>query len=61
MYEFLQMGGYAEFVWSSFGFAAATLVFNVISARKRLRNTLEKMAMRAARQNHGKENSRGSG
>jgi heme exporter protein CcmD len=60
MYEFLQMGGYAEFVWSSFGLAAATLVFNVISARKKLRMTLEKVAMRAARQNDAKESPRGS-
>jgi heme exporter protein D len=58
MWEFLQMGGYAEFVWSSFGLAAVTLVFNVISARKRLRVTLEKIAMRAARHNYGKDSSR---
>ncbi len=60
MYEFLQMGGYAEFVWSSFGLAAATLVFNVISARKKLRMTLEKIAMRAVHQNDREESPRGS-
>ena len=60
MYEFLQMGGYAEFVWSSFGLAAATLAFNVISARKRLRMTLEKIAMRTAHQNDREESPRGS-
>lgn len=60
MSEFLQMGGYAEFVWSSYGLAAATLAFNVISARKRLRMTLEKMAMRAAHENDRKESPRGS-
>jgi heme exporter protein D len=60
MSEFLQMGGYAEFVWSSFGLAAATLVFNVISARKKLRITLEKIAMRATRQNRGTQGIRES-
>jgi heme exporter protein CcmD len=60
MSEFLQMGGYAEFVWSSFGLAAATLVFNVISARKKLRITLEKMAMRATHQNRGTQGIRES-
>jgi heme exporter protein CcmD len=58
MSEFLYMGGYAEFVWSSFGLAAATLVFNVISARKKLRITLEKIAMRAAHQSYGKDRPR---
>jgi heme exporter protein CcmD len=58
MWEFLQMGGYAEFVWTSFGLAAATLVFNVISARKKLRMTLEKIAMRAARHHYDTNNSR---
>jgi heme exporter protein D len=61
MSEFLQMGGYAEFVWSSYGLAAATLVFNVVSARKRLRVTQEKIAMRAARRNHGNDNTRSAG
>ena len=60
MSDFLQMGGYAEFVWSSFGLAAATLVFNVISARKRLRLTLEKIAMRSSPRNHENENRQGS-
>lgn len=44
------MGGYAVFVWGSFGLAAATLAFNIISARRRLRITLQKVAVRAARQ-----------
>ena len=60
MSDFLQMGGYAEFVWSSFGLAVATLVFNVISARKRLRMTLEKIAMRSVPRNHENENRQGS-
>ena len=30
MSEFLHMGGYAAFVWSSFGISLAVLVLNVI-------------------------------
>jgi heme exporter protein CcmD len=55
---FLNMGGYAEFVWTCYGLAAVTLVFNVLSARKRLRMTQERMVMRAARRNRGKESAR---
>ena len=60
MTEFLEMGGYAEFVWSAFGLAVATLVFNIISARRRLRITLAKLAMRAARQNRNMQSARNS-
>ena len=34
MSEFLHMGGYAAFVWSSFGLAVAVLLWNVLSARR---------------------------
>ena len=34
MSEFLRMGGYAAFVWSSFGLAAAVLLWNVVSAHR---------------------------
>ena len=34
MSEFLRMGGYAAFVWPSFGLAAAVLLWNVVSARR---------------------------
>ncbi len=30
MNEFLNMGGYATFVWSSFGISIAVLILNVI-------------------------------
>jgi heme exporter protein D len=50
MAEFFDMGGYALFVWSSFGLAAATMGFNIISARRRMRITLAQLAARAARQ-----------
>lgn len=46
--EFLAMGGYAEFVWGSFGFTALVMVFNVVSARRRLRLSLQQATERAA-------------
>jgi heme exporter protein D len=49
MTEFLAMGGYAEFVWSAFGLALVTLIFNVVAARRRMRVVLEKIALNAAR------------
>jgi len=37
MSEFLNMGGYAFFVWSSFGLTAVFLLLNVVLARLALR------------------------
>jgi len=31
------MGGYAPYVWSTFGLTAVVLVINVVTARRRLR------------------------
>jgi heme exporter protein CcmD len=61
MSEFLDMGGYAPYVWSSFGFGAATIVFNIISARRRLRITLAGLAVRVARRKERLDTSRRSG
>jgi len=33
--EFFNMGGYALYVWGSYGMAALVLVFNVLAARRR--------------------------
>ncbi|MFQ5634902.1 MAG: heme exporter protein CcmD [Gammaproteobacteria bacterium] len=49
MVEFLAMGGYAEFVWSAFGLAVVTLVYNLVSARRRMRTALENAALNARR------------
>ncbi len=49
MVEFLAMGGYAEYVWSAFGLAIVTLIFNVLSARRRMRIVLEKATLNRAR------------
>jgi heme exporter protein D len=50
MADFLAMGGYAEFVWSSFGLTAIVMVFNLIAARRRLRVSLERISTRVAHQ-----------
>ncbi|MGH8244363.1 MAG: heme exporter protein CcmD [Steroidobacteraceae bacterium] len=34
MSGFLHMGGYAAYVWTCFGLAAAVLAWNVIAARR---------------------------
>jgi heme exporter protein CcmD len=49
MTEFLAMGGYAEYVWSVFGLAVVTLIYNVLSARRRMRVVLEKVTLNMAR------------
>lgn len=37
MSEFLNMGGYAFFVWSSYGLTAVFMLLNVVLARSSLR------------------------
>jgi len=34
MSEFLRMGGYAAYVWPSFGLAILVLAWNVVAARR---------------------------
>lgn len=36
--EFFNMGGYALYVWGSYGMAALVLAFNVLAARLREKN-----------------------
>ena len=50
MAEFFAMGGYAEYVWSTFGLTLVVLIVNIIGARLRLQNALRQAGMRAARQ-----------
>ena len=38
--DFLHMGGYAAYVWSSFALTAAVLLINIISARRQFKNRL---------------------
>lgn len=56
MSEFFAMGGYARWVWSSFGLAAFVLVINVVLAGRRYRRALTRLQMRqsaAARRTQG--------
>ena len=50
MAEFFAMGGYAVYVWSTFGLTAAVLVINIMGARRRLQKSLRDVSLRAARQ-----------
>jgi len=52
MNEFLHMGGYAFYVWSSYGLAMIVLLLNVIlplRQRKKLLNDIARTARRARR------------
>ena len=49
MREFLDMGGYAAWVWSAFGLTAVVLVANVIAAERRYRQAIGKVRARMER------------
>ena len=46
MAEFLDMGGYARYVWSAWGISAVVLAITVALARAGLRNTREQLRVR---------------
>lgn len=49
--EFLHMGGYATFVWSSYGLALVMVVFNIVSPmieRKRVISRVKRAIKREA-------------
>lgn len=48
MTTFFAMGGYAKWVWGAFGFTLLILVFNVMSARARLRRISRELQVRNA-------------
>ena len=50
MAEFFAMGGYAPFVWGSFGAWLLCMVYNLVSARRRHRAALDRASIAAARQ-----------
>ncbi len=60
MYEFFQMGGYAFYVWTSYGLALIILLANLIIPlnRKRtlLRNLARKLKLRRQQHDHTDEN-----
>ena len=43
MMEFLNMGGYAAYVWSSYGIVAIVLFLNLFSSWRRYRTVLRRM------------------
>jgi len=50
MADFLNMGGYAEFVWSAFGITAVTIIANIWSARRRFRSVHDELELRFRRE-----------
>ncbi|MCJ7558155.1 MAG: heme exporter protein CcmD [Gammaproteobacteria bacterium] len=46
--EFLNMGGYAAYVWSSVGLTVAVLIINVITARRAVSQELARLRKRYA-------------
>ncbi|HLU62331.1 MAG TPA: heme exporter protein CcmD [Gammaproteobacteria bacterium] len=48
MQEFLAMGGYAPFVWSSFGLTLLVLVANLVFAWRRHARVLREIRVRNA-------------
>lgn len=48
--EFLNMGGYAAYVWGSYGVCAALVVAEVMSARARRRRAVAEVRRSAARE-----------
>jgi len=50
--EFLNMGGYAAYVWSAYGICAAIMFWNVFAARKESRATLRRIKQRLAQHEH---------
>jgi heme exporter protein CcmD len=43
MTQFLVMGGYAPWVWSSFGLMVAVLIINTVAANRRYRRAMGRL------------------
>lgn len=43
MMEFLNMGGYAGYVWSSYGIAMLVLLLNLLVSRRRHKSVLRRL------------------
>ena len=52
MEEFLAMDGYARFVWGSFGCWVVCIVYNMISARRKIEAAQKQAEIAAARHRH---------
>ena len=49
MIKFLQMGGYAAYVWPSYALTLIVITFNIVSARRALRTAQREARARLAR------------
>ena len=52
-HEFLLMGGYAAYVWSSYALAAVVLIWNIVQPLRRERRLLQTLAGRARQRRTG--------
>jgi heme exporter protein D len=50
MSDFLAMGGYAKYVWSSYGLTLIVLVITVVLTKRMLTNTRQRVLRRQASQ-----------
>lgn len=50
MMEFLQMGGYAFYVWMSYGLAALVLILNIVIPRQRRKAIITRLSALAKTQ-----------
>jgi len=48
--EFISMGGYGVYVWPVYALGLLTLIYNLGSARRRMRVAMEKATLNAMRQ-----------
>jgi heme exporter protein D len=62
MVEFLHMGGYAPYVWSSYGLGALFLVGMLLTSLRRLRTRRDDLArLEAARPRRRRDGAEGEG
>ena len=54
--EFLHMGGYAFYVWTSYGLALVVLVANLIAPMRHRKKLLADFARKARRERKSREN-----
>lgn len=54
--EFLHMGGYAFYVWTSYGLALVVLVVNVVVPIRQRKKLLADFARKARRERKSREN-----
>lgn len=52
MNEFFHMGGYAFFVWTSFGISAIVLIYNIIQPIRRHKELKREIRGQLKRQQH---------